>query len=390
MNKIKTKKVKSKKEKKWIICDVIFLIICFIITMHNSSNKDIELVIEALKGNNIFVVLYIIYLFIMSFVFEVFFKCFWLIVIYLAVRISRMKVIKENNKYEVIDNIEYYRDRFKRITPAEISMISDLEIETKKDISATILDMYQRQILDFEENNIIIKDETKANRDSEKELLEMIKENNFTMSSTEHWKKTCIEEAKKDGYILEKKKDSKGPNFSKNTKTVNVAAKIFIISMLIGVVYVMLPQSQSTLNKLNNMGSTDVSNDIIIKNLIDASPLIITESFTIYSLLILILTPFYRWVRKIFYKTIEVDDRYERTKEGNRLAEQIIGIKNYLHDFSNLKEKEKESIVLWEDFLIYAVVLEENELVRKDIYQYKNVNINVIEYIRKTYDINMD
>lgn len=64
MNKIKTKKVKSKKEKKWIICDVIFLVICFIITMHNSSNKDIELVIEALKGNNIFVVLYIIYLFI--------------------------------------------------------------------------------------------------------------------------------------------------------------------------------------------------------------------------------------------------------------------------------------------------------------------------------------
>ena len=160
--------------------------------------------------------------------------------------------------------------------------------------------------------------------------------------------------------------------------------------MLIGVVYVMLPQSQSTLNVLDNMGSTDVSNDIIIKNLIDASPLIITESFTIYSLLILILTPFYRWVRKICYKTIVVDDRYERTKEGNRLAEQIIGIKNYLHDFSNLKEKEKESIVLWEDFLIYAVVLEENELVRKDIYQYKNVNINVIEYIRKTYDINMD
>lgn len=107
MNKIKTKKVKSKKEKKWIICDAIFLIICFIITMHNSSNKDIELVIEALKGNNIFVVLYIIYLFIMSFIFKVFFKCFWLIVIYLAVRISRMKVIKENNKYEVIDNIEY-------------------------------------------------------------------------------------------------------------------------------------------------------------------------------------------------------------------------------------------------------------------------------------------
>lgn len=390
MNKIKTKKVKSKKEKKWIICDVIFLIICFIITMHNSSNKDIELVIEALKGNNIFVVLYIIYLFIMSFIFKVFFKCFWLIVIYLAVRISRMKVIKENNKYEVIDNIEYYRDRFKGITPAEISMLADLEIETKKDISATILDMYQRQILDFEENNIIIKDETKANRDSEKELLEMIKENNFTMSSIEHWKKTCIEEAKKDGYILEKKKDGKGPNFSKNTKIVNIAAKIFIISLLIGVVYVMLPQSQSTLNALDNIGSTNVSNDIIIKNLIDASPLIITESFTIYSLLILILTPFYRWVRKIFYKTIEVDDRYERTKEGNRLAEQIIGIKNYLHDFSNLKEKEKESIVLWEDFLIYAVVLEENELVRKDIYQYKNVNINVIEYIRKTYDINMD
>ena len=44
-------------------------------------------------------------------------------------------------------------------------------------------------------------------------------------------------------------------------------------------------------------------------------------------------------------------------------------------------DKEKEHIVLWNDFLIYAVLLEENENIINDINKYKNINLNILNNI---------
>lgn len=63
----------------------------------------------------------------------------------------------------------------------------------------------------------------------------------------------------------------------------------------------------------------------------------------------------------------------KRTEEGELLTAQISGMKNFIHDFSNLSEAEKEQIILWDDFLIYAVVLEENERIIEDIFRMKNL-----------------
>ena len=107
----------------------------------------------------------------------------------------------------------------------------------------------------------------------------------------------------------------------------------------------------------------------------------------IISFFIILGTPIYRWMKRKIYKVIEKGGMYERTKEGKILVEQIIGIKNYIHDFSLLSEKEKEDISLWEDFLIYAVVLEENKDIIDDICNYKNIRFNIIseilEWIKK-------
>ena len=64
----------------------------------------------------------------------------------------------------------------------------------------------------------------------------------------------------------------------------------------------------------------------------------------------------------------------KRTEEGEILTAQISGLKNFIRDFSNLAEAEKEQLVLWDDFLIYAVVLEENEGIIEDIFRMKNLN----------------
>lgn len=400
MKEIKTKKIKSKKEKALIKIDIVFILVCLIIVRMNTKVSIVETLFEYFKiydGNFIafirilLAVLWISVILLIS-------KCFILIAIYLAFRISRMKVIKENSRYEVIDNIEYYRERFNNITPAEISLITDLEIETKKDISATILDLYQKGIIDFYENNIIVKCEDKALRHSEQQLIEMIKSNNFSKKNIDEWKKTCIKEAQENNYIKVKIDKEKRPNFSKNNRVINISAILFIISLILSLAFLSTTTgkkwcasleefdnkyAQEEKTELEIIESNQEAKEMYIKIISDSGPIMILSTVMIITFFLLIGTPIYRKVRRKIYNKIEINNSYERTREGKILVEQIAGIKNYIHDFSLLSEKDKENIVLWEDFLIYAVLLEENEKIIDDICKYKNINLNNFNNIKK-------
>ena len=61
----------------------------------------------------------------------------------------------------------------------------------------------------------------------------------------------------------------------------------------------------------------------------------------------------------------------KRTDYGNQMAECIYGMKNFIHDYSNLSTVDKRQVVLWEDYLVYAVVLEENKEIIDEIMQTK-------------------
>lgn len=404
MREIRTKKIKSKKEKNLIKLDIVFIIICLIIVKMNMQVSILGTISECFRiyNGNFIACINIIFAFLWLIVILLVIKCYVLIAIYLAFRISRMKVIKENSRYEVIDNIEYYRERFNNITPAEISLITDLEIETKKDISATILDLYQKEIIDFSANNIIVKSEEKVLRQSEQELINMIKNNNFSKENIDKWKSFCVKEAQENNYIKVKKDKEKRPNFSKNNMVINISAKLFIISLILSLIFLFSPAGTKWYDSLNEFdnkyaqkGESELEilennpnvREAYIKTISNAGPIMILSTIMIISFFILIGTPIYRKVRRTIYYKIEVNNRYERTKEGEILVEQIAGIKNYIHDFSLLSEKDKENIVLWEDFLIYAVVLEENETIINNIYSYRNINSNILNNIKRVIDV---
>lgn len=404
MKEIKTKKIKSKKEKTLIKIDIVFILVCLIIVKMNMKVSIVGTLFEYFKiydGNFIafinisLAILWMLVILLIS-------KCFVLIAAYLAFRISRMKVIKENSSYEVIDNIEYYRDRFNNITPAEISLITDLEIETKKDISATILDLYQKGIIDFYEDNIIVKNEDKALRQSEQKLVEMIKNNNFSKENIDNWKNSCIKEAQENNYIKVKIDKEKRPNFSKNNMVINISAILFIISLILSLVFLFTPTGEkwyTSLDEFDNkyaqeektdleiIESNQEAKELYVKIISDSGPIMILSTVMLITFFVLIGTPIYRKVRRKIYNKIEVNNSYERTREGKILVEQIAGIKNYIHDFSLLSEKDKENIVLWEDFLIYAVLLEENEIIVKDIYKYRNINQKILSNIKEVINI---
>lgn len=400
MKEIKTKKIKSKKEKTLIKIDIVFILVCLIIVKTNTKVSILGTLFEYFKiyNGNFIAFINILLAILWMLVILLIRKCFVLIATYLAFRISRMKVIKENSRYEVIDNIEYYRERFNNITPAEISLITDLEIETQKDISATILDLYQKGVIDFSENNIIVKSEDNALRQSEQKLVEMIKSNNFSKENINEWKKTCIKEAQENNYIKVKIDKEKRLNFSKDNMVINISAKLFIISLILSLVFLFTPTGEKWYasigefdNKYAQEGKTELeiiennqeAKELYIKIISDSGLIMILSTVVIITFFILIGTPIYRKVRRKIYNKIEVNNSYERTREGKILVEQIAGIKNYIHDFSLLSEKDKENVVLWEDFLIYAVLLEENEKIIDDICKYKNINSNNFNNIKK-------
>lgn len=57
---------------------------------------------------------------------------------------------------------------------------------------------------------------------------------------------------------------------------------------------------------------------------------------------------------------------------GDLYAEYIYGMKNFIHDYSCLSEAEKDSLVLWDDYLIYAVILEKNKKIIEEMMQRRN------------------
>ena len=60
-------------------------------------------------------------------------------------------------------------------------------------------------------------------------------------------------------------------------------------------------------------------------------------------------------------------------KEGKLSSETIDEITQVdIHDFSNLSDYDKEALVLWDKYLIYAVILEENTKILDEMKEYKS------------------
>jgi len=67
------------------------------------------------------------------------------------------------------------------------------------------------------------------------------------------------------------------------------------------------------------------------------------------------------------YTAVKLKTNLQRTIKGDELAEKALGLKNFINEFSKLSEKTKEEVMLWDDVLVYAVVLEENDAIIENI-----------------------
>ena len=400
------KRIKTKEQKRLMIYDIIFFIFLNIFTYIFHSKTIIDFIKECISynqsGNLLITLGYTIFG-----VFNFLTSGIILIIAYLAFRLTKMKSIKQNTTYTQTYGIDYYRDKLPTLTATEISLITDLNIENKKDIAASLLNMYQKGIISFENNKIIEnKEKVQYLNQSEKKLLEMLTSDKLDEHEVKEWKKICVDEAINEGYIQKAQKD-RYSYLNKINKILKSVFKIWGITFIILLIFIMIKMipsfSNEYISQFNELKSS-TSNNENIENTINASTADEINQFSnktdedlnelmknpiFFTILVIhtlsiptmIYGIIYRKSKMVVVKANEsLQNNYERTEKGNEIVEKIAGLKRFISEFSQLSQREKEEIVLWEDFLTYAVLLEENEKIIKDIFSYKNLNISILDY----------
>lgn len=270
----------------------------------------------------------------------------------LGIQVGKSKRIRDDATYIPVQNIDYYRENLNEISPSLASLLIDLDIY-ENDIVATLLRMYNKKAICFQKNGRIkVSDKNIKELDNgERELLYLIKKGKLSnKKALSDWKKERFREAEHLGYI--KKKESNG---DKNPSRYLMAT---VISIPIAFILWGLLLHSKILDIVT-----------VVDYIIAHACLIVINMF--------IFVPFYLCIKEVCYKN-RGDVLWERTALGNEMSEKIAGLSRYIHEFSLLSEAKKEEVVLWDDYLVYAIVLEENEKIVEEISKINKINLRSI------------
>ena len=281
--------------------------------------------------------------FFMFFVFSFFIvvsllKSFYLTILYIGVRIAYKRYSKE--KLDKIDfqNNSYYRDIIFKYSPAVLSYIDDFKLE-EKDIVATLMSLELKQKLSMKDQIKIINDSEENLDENEKYIFKKLKNNTLKNINMLEFEEKVIKDCL-DYNLLEENKDIK----KKIIKKVIFSVCIYI---LIVVGFFNFPTFY---------------NNIPNKNI---AILLLPVIFILF--LIMIILPFSTIVYIKSYYRMNKQNPYIRNKKARNINKKLEGLRKYVKDFSQLSESQYNEIVLWEDYLIYSVILGQNSKIVKEI-----------------------
>ena len=313
--------------------------------------------------------------------------------IYLGIRSSARKNEKQRVSYNVIQDIDYFREEFSGLSPIMISMLMDLKIERKKDVTATLLSLEQRGLIHIAEGKIqVYKGSGEILTQSEKLLLDLIVNNQLNAVSLRGWENAGIREAIKEGLI------------TYNKSKVRFMQHMILLIILAGIAFgslwffcrsmdwfdetgvyideILAPYEEQYDKDITGMSDKEqieyIEEQLAIPELQETLILLCGMAGIVICGVLSLIMPFVIIASIIAFCVTKPG--YKRTRKGKLLTEQIAGMKRFIHDFSNLNEAEKGQLALWDEFLVYAVVLEENETIVNEIGNVRRVDLSKYQF----------
>lgn len=278
--------------------------------------------------------------------------------------------------------LDYYRDKLGGLSPVEISMLIDLEVEPEKDISALLLKYQMKGIINIDEKKVqVLKPDDQSLLSSDKILLQTIIDQGelsyAILGKLQKWEMNVYNEIIQSGYF--NRKDRNKLEEKKNYQRSKGCAFAFLTPVLIltfSMIIFFSPLVQYTYGVIETMQDDTTNSDLFRMMAEDHNFAIGTLILTL--MLFLMGVVIFGPIAILIKSKIKTSGfaHIIRTKEGEEMTEYIYAMKNFLHDFSTLSEANKEQLVLWDDFLIYAVVLEENEQILQDIFSQRSLELD--------------
>ena len=277
--------------------------------------------------------------------------------IVLGLQKGKARRVRDDSTFVPVQNIDYYRDSLYELNPSLVTLLIDLDIYGKKDIIATLLRMQNKKVLSFIDNGEMIltgKNTQQLDRD-EAELLAIIEAGRLNdKKSLLRWRQNRFLEAEKLGYIQRKavmKEEIDG-------KSVVLGIVSFVSALFLWGAFLSLSLFE-------------------VRTVLE----LVRAFAALLAVDVLLFLPFYFLCRRAGYRK-RGDVLWERTPLGNETAEKIAGLDRFIHEFSRLSEATKEQVVLWDDYLVYAIVLEENEKIVKDISRLYDIDLRSFTKVR--------
>lgn len=260
---------------------------------------------------------------------------FYIILIFIVIKIMRKREYKNQlSKIDYKNEGEYYRDILKGYSPFLLSYIDNFIFEGKRDIIATILNLQLKQVIKIENNTIIKLKEDNNLEESEQYILDNVSNGKIKIADTRELEQKIVKDAQ-NKELIEIKESAKGKN-DKPLKNKLIIA--FIISIFI---FMILSAIATSIN------SDLLTTIVLIFGLIFCNPIFY---------IILFIIKYYLSKAKI-----------KRTNKGEEINTKLEGLKNYIQEYSKLKEKNANDILLWEEYLIYSVIFNINDNVIKEM-----------------------
>jgi len=313
------------------IIDIIFWSIIIIKIAFNIFKLILDINTNSPINNSILVFIAIIFNIIKSIL-----SLYLVIGVYIGFKIAYKKYYKE--KLDKIDfkNDTYYRGIITQNSPGVLSYIDDFKLD-EKDIVATLMSLELKQRIKIEDEIILINEAEENLDENEKYILSNIKNNTKNSINIDTFKNKVINDCLKKSLLVEKRQ-----------KNNNVLISFIIYFFIIGVFI--------TLVNVSSIIQTDNGFVLLLYML---GLFIIGLFLFIYPIIAIIYLK--------TYNTMKMQNPYVRSREAKVINSKLEGLKNYIKEYSLLKDKEYKDLIIWENYLVYSIILGNNTKIVKKV-----------------------
>ena len=320
----------------------------------------------------------------------------WIVVFYFlrmifrSIRVRKNAIIKRDEEYI------YYRGDLDKVSPSIIMFTSTFDVDMKKSISATILKLKLTGYIKEEDSDhyIFTNKDTSHLLESEKMVLNLIRDHYFDKNKYEE---VVRQEALHDKYVV---KNRGGIPFRVLKIFIAICMPIIIFILSVGLdeyvfenyrvypaddghTYIML-KNEEDIEQLYYNEVTD-ENDYYHRPMADGSFAynyaeiradkfeysVVRKAFCLNIITTLIIGFFVIFILIALYSVVDqiiyIRKNYRRTIKGKILLNKAYALKNYLKEYSLMKNRTENELVLWEYYLVYAVILDVNVKIKDKI-----------------------